>query len=490
MFSNLYDKQYLLACLVWLGIVFGLMRVTNGAGFAIVIPIVLYCTLSRKVEALLFWLLVSVCCIIVNPHLVPKGMGFAWMQRGLMLFLGSIMAVNVMSYPIHSAMRPYAGMLFYILFMALSSAQGWCPLVSYLKLLLFSLIYFSYFGVSNQIGINLQVSSKKIRSVMLSVAILFVLGSIALVPFPEISQLKAEDFELGRVDLSNFTSLFTGMTNHSQCLGPVVSSISVIILGDLLFSIKKVDFLYILILLCCPYLIYLSSSRTGMSAFIVGQLFVLWIFMNARGVGARWKHKVMSISMTALIFVLILFACMPAVQSKVARFAIKEAVEGKVQVSAEDIIRGRKALIDSALYNFSKSPLLGNGFQVSASMKNLKTEGFAVLSAPIEKGVWITAVLEEGGIIGWIIFVIFLFACIIKSIKRRAYIGASCLFVCTMTNLGEFTFFSMSYSGGFSWAMVFVGLALDLRKMTDENQILRQQMEFEQMQMALEEGRG
>ena len=57
-----------------------------------------------------------------------------------------------------------------------------------------------------------------------------------------------------------------------------------------------------------------------------------------------------------------------------------------------------------------------------------------------------------------------------------------------MTNLGEFTFFSMSYSGGFCWAMVFVGLALDLRKMSDENEELRQQIEFEQMQMGMDEG--
>jgi len=118
----------------------------------------------------------------------------------------------------------------------------------------------------------------------------------------------------------------------------------------------------------------------------------------------------------------------------------------------------------------------------------MKDEGLVILSAPIEKGVWVTAILEEGGIIGWIIFVMFLCACITKSIRRRAYIGASCLFVFTITNLGEFTFFSMSYAGGFCWAMVFVGLALDLRKMEDENEALRRQFEFEQMQLEMMEG--
>jgi len=42
-----------------------------------------------------------------------------------------------------------------------------------------------------------------------------------------------------------------------------------------------------------------------------------------------------------------------------------------------------------------------------------------------------------------------------------------------LTNLGEFSFFSMSYTGGFTWAMVFMGLALDIRKMKDENLTLK-----------------
>ena len=238
-FSDLYDKKYLLKCLLWFGIVFGLMRVTGGAGFVIVIPMVFYCALARKSEALLFWLLVSCCALIINPHLVPKGSAFGWMQRFMMVFLGCVMSANVMSMPLHSVLRPYAGMLFYILFMALSSLQGWNPTISYLKLFLFTLIYFSYVGVANQVGIDPRVSSRRIRSIMLSAAILLILGSVVLIPFPGLSQLSASDFaEFGFVDLSKVKSLFMGITNHSQCLGPIVSVLSIILLGDLLLSCR------------------------------------------------------------------------------------------------------------------------------------------------------------------------------------------------------------------------------------------------------------
>ena len=481
--SEQYDKKHLFKCLLWICIVLGLMRATGGAGFAIVIPFVLYSALARKTEALFFWLLVAVCTLVVNPHLVPKGGAFSLMQRGVMLFLGCTMAVNVLSYPLHGAIRPYAGMIFYILFMALSSLQGWNPKISFLKLALFSLVYFAYLGMSNQVGINTQVSSRRIRSVMLSLAVFFILGSVALVPFPSLSQLTAADFELGKVDLSNFTSLFMGMTNHSQCLGPLVSVISVILLSDLLFSIKKADPLYILLLCCCPYLVYLTSSRTGMGAYILGQLFVLWVFMNARGIRARWKSKVMTIAMATLTLILVAAACIPSVQDRAVRFLRKSS--GDNASTTEAITSTRIGALHETMHNFRESPLLGNGFQVSKDMKSLKSKGLAVLSAPIEKGVWVAAVLEEGGIIGWVIFVIFLFACIAKSINRGAYIGAASLFVYMLSNLGEFSFFSMSYLGGFCWAMVFTGLALDMRKMEDENEEIRQQIEFEQLQMEM-----
>lgn len=487
MFSDLYDKKYLFKCLLWFGIVFGIMRATGGAGFAIVIPMILYASLARKVEALLFWILIVVCSLIVNPHIVAKGGGFAWMQRGTMVFLGCVMAINVMAYPMHRVMRPYVGIVFYIVFMVFSSLQGWNPKISFLKLLLFSLIYFSYVGVANQIGINHQVSSRKIRSIMLSVSILFVLGSVVLIPFPGLSQLNASDFQDGLVDMNSCVSLFMGMTNQSQCLGPIVSVISVILLGDLLFSIKRAEPLYILMLLCAPYLVYLTSSRTGMGSYVLGMLFVFWVFMRAHGIGKRWKAKIMSIVMVMMALLLIAMASVPSMQSKAARFMLKTQYEDS-KVSTETVLSSRQALMDKAIYNFKKSPMLGNGFQVSDEMKARKQDGLMIMSAPIEKGVWVTAVLEEGGMIGWTIFVLFLVVCITSSIKRQAYIGASCLFVFTLTNLGEFTFFSMSYIGGCIWAMVFVGLALDMRKMKDENEALRQQLEFEQLQMEMSEG--
>lgn len=486
-FSDLYDRKYLILCLIQFGLLIAAMRVTSGAAFVAVVPLIFFGLVTKKTEMLFFWLLAAVCLVIGNVHIVTKGPVFAWTQRGLMLGLGGCMAVQVVGYPSHRVLKPFMGMMVYLVFMCFSSLQGWCPIISFLKLLLFTLIYFSYYGVANQIGVNPRVSTKKIRSVMLTFAIFFIFGSMALVPFPGLSQLRADEVLSGGgtvADLRGMLSLFTGMANHSQCLGPVVSTTAVILFGDLLFSIKKLDPLYVGMLLCCPYLIYLTSSRTGMGAFLVGMSFVAFLFMRSRGVGRRWKSKMMNVLMTLLVVLLAVLACSSSFQRGIRKFATKFGDDGGT-ITTEQVIMTRQGKIDEALDGFAKSPLIGNGFQVGESMKNLKLGGgVSILSAPIEKGVWVTAILEEGGVVGWVIFVTFLMSCVIMSIRRKAYIGAAALFLFTMTNLGEFTFFSMSYAGGYAWAMVFTGLALDIRKMKDENEALRRQM-MEQERMAM-----
>ena len=476
-FSDLYDRKYLVQCLLSFALVFGLMKGTGGAGFGVAALFVIYGLLNRKLELLFFWLLVAICAIIINPNVVTKGGIFALEQRGLMVSLGLCMAAQMLSSASHRVMKPYLGMFAYLAVALFSSFQGWCPQISLMKLFLFFLIYCAYFGVTNQVGMSNRVSTRKIRSVMLSVAILFTFGSIALVPFPGLSQLKGDEVK----NAVEFTSLFMGMTNHSQCLGPTISSIAVVVFADLLFSIKKWDPLYLLILACCPYLIYMTSSRTGMGAFILGMMFVVYVFMLARGVGSRWKQKAMSAIMLAGVVLLGVVVAMPGFREGAAKFALKTAGKG-TKVTKEGMMSSRQGLIDKALYWFRQSPLIGNGFQVSANMEGMKVSIFQ-LSAPIEKGVWVTAVLEETGVIGWLVFVSFLTSAIILSVKRKAYTGASCLFVCTLTNLGEFTFFSMSYTGGFTWGMVFVGLALDLRKLKDVQAEKRRQQ-----QMALQMG--
>ena len=88
----------------------------------------------------------------------------------------------------------------------------------------------------------------------------------------------------------------------------------------------------------------------------------------------------------------------------------------------------RQFLIDAQIYNFKKSPYIGNGVQVSEEMAYTKTTSFKdLISAPIEKGVWVTAVLEEDGVIGFTILVLFILGAILTMLRRGACTGVTVL---------------------------------------------------------------
>jgi hypothetical protein len=135
----------------------------------------------------------------------------------------------------------------------------------------------------------------------------------------------------------------------------------------------------------------------------------------------------------------------------------------------ENLVSSRQFLIDRAVKNFHESPWIGNGFQVSEMQKDMRIVSWQqLLSAPIEKGVWVVAVLEEGGIFGMVLFCLFLLIAFGCLLSRQAFIGVAVLFVFVIGNLGEFTFFSMSSTGGLLWAMVFLGVAMDAARLKQE----------------------
>ena len=472
----MYRKKELYKYLAMLVALIAVMKLSGGAGFVVVIPLALLALSRRESVSVLFWVLMCTSMLMANGNIVSKDVVFALSQRALLVVIGFVSILQLGGQKLSQVSKPFMIMYAYVFFMIVPSLVGWNPKISLLKIALFTMIYSAYFGVAISVARNnSQNTARRLRAVVLAVSAFFVFGSIALVPFPGLSQMKAEAF----MENPELTSLFTGMTNHSQALGPLISSIAVFLFADLLFSIRKFDKLYGGLLLCCPYLIYKTSSRTGMGSFLLGLGFVVWQFMNARGLSSRWKAKVMNLVSMFVLGALVAVLAVPPIQAKVAKFILKW--QGDEEVSIQNVVSARQGKFVDAIDNFKKSPLVGNGFQVTEAHKDMKG-GLLVLSAPIEKGVWVSAVLEEGGIIGFTIFIVFLFVCIVGSMRKRAYITASCLFVATLTNLGEFTFFSMTYTGGFIWAMVFTGIAMDAQRLKEQGRmkILEEQMRMQQ----------
>ena len=469
-FDAVYDKKLLMQGLFGLLLLVVAMKVTGGAGFLLIFPLVLM-GFSKNKTGLLFWcLLATTVLTMTNANIAPKGSIFSIANRLIYLLVGGVMVLQVVGQRASKLMTPLLAILPYVAYMAIVSSVGWQPIISYLKLTLFTIVFFAFYSVGNATISRAQFDAVQLRSIFLCFVCFMIGGSICLLPFPGIATMSAEVYVRQGLPIPE-GSLFMGMTWHSQALGPLVAIMSAMLLADLLFSIKKWDKLYLLLLALSPILIYKTGSRTAMGTYAAGLFFVTLVFMHARGVGAKWKEKALSALFLIGMLGGIAFMATPSMRQSAVQFIFKTrgAEVAKESQTVVNLVSSRQGLVDRAIKNFHESPWIGNGFQVSEHYEEMRIISWKqLLSAPIEKGVWVAAVLEEGGVFGMLLFCLFLIIAFYCLLSRQAFIGAAGLFVLVVSNFGEFTFFSMSGNGGMLWAMIFVCTTLDAARLKQE----------------------
>lgn len=464
MFANQpYDfKELVKTFSILILLVFGCMA-TQGGAVLIAIPCILAAYARRRPESQFFWMIFLVASICTNNYFIPKGMVYGISQRSALLMTGLLSIVQMLGSRVHKVAGVLSIVLVYIAYMILPSSVGWLPKVSYLKLLLFSLSFIAILGTASNLMNKRNLDIRKLRSIYLAFALFFIVGSLLLIPFPAISQLSGEEYEIAILSGKEVSSLFKGITVQSQVLGPVISLFGIVLLSDMLFGIQKFNRLYCILLLIVPYLIYLTSSRTAMGSFLLGACVMFFYFMRQRNANRSWKRKIISCSFLVVAAMVVVIALLPSMQLGIARYLLKYDDSASMSdVNWHDATRTRQGLMDKSLENFKKSPLIGNGFQVDQSLADRisSTEGF-ILSASIEKGVWVTAILEEGGAIGFALYLFTVLYIIAMLGRAKCYCGLSIYAIIHLINLGEFTIFAISGMGGLEWMMVFVALVVD-----------------------------
>ena len=467
------DQFYSKTCVRWgvLGLLAmcGLMKATSGAGFLVIFAVVFAGFSKNRIPVLLFALVATATLTVTNPFLAPKGFVFTVAARLVYIIAAGVMILQVVGRKAPKQLTPLLGLMPYLAYQAMTSSVGYQPIISYLKMVLFLLVFFAFYGVASAArGREDFRFERAVRTVLLIFACYFIFGSLALIPFPGIGKMgAAAALEQGLTVES--VGLFMGVTFQPQTLGPAISVVSTVLLADLLFSLRRWNYLYLALLLATPVLVYYTSSRTAMGTWLAGMCFTVFVFMCSHGVGSRWKGRALgAITLVGMLTGIALFAT-PGVQDKVLGFVLKTSEEkaSEEEFSFERFTYSRQGLMDSSMAGFEESPAIGNGFQVSSLMADMDIRSWKqLLSAPMEKGVWITAVLEEGGIFGFLLFCGFLLIAFPLLLSRQAYLGACALFVFIVSNLGEFTFFSTSGGGGFLWAVTFMGLTLDAQRVT------------------------
>ena len=169
--------------------------------------------------------------------------------------------------------------------------------------------------------------------------------------------------------------------------------------------------------------------------------------------------------MYVMVFSVVIIVIFAQIRNKtISRWIRKEDnMETDHRSVGEALTASRMSLVEYNLNDFKLNPILGKGFQVmnwhDAAYRNKQ---ISLLSAPIEKGVLPLMLLGETGVVGALVFVVFLFS-FYKTCIRRQYRVLLCLFTTLMAgNMGEASFFSPGGSA-MQWTIAVIGgFSLDL----------------------------
>lgn len=462
----------------WLGIckylsillsIFLFLNITGGTGYLIVVPFVLAALFLKQSDKMFFWMIFIASSPTISSFFLPKNIIFAVTFRSIMVVIGLYGTLLFLSRKPSSYLVPLMGLFLYLFYMFVPSAYGWAPKVSFLKLGLFMSYYMAVCFVVNELIMNKRKTMGEIRNIIFAFAIFYIIGSIMVLPFHSISYMtNRELLEKGIV----VESFFKGVTIHSQTLGMIVAFWVVFLYADFIYHIKKVNWLYIILILCGLYVLYMTSTRTAMGSVIACIGISSWYLLRLQGIGVNWRKRVIGILVSCVALMAVGVAVVPSVRNNVVKYVMKYADDADTSVTfdSEGALHTRQFLVDGQLENFKRSPAIGWGFQVSEELANMANSGELILTAPVEKGVWVTAILEEGGALGAFIYWIYLVFAMTALIKKGAYMGATLFWAIHISNLGEFTMFAMSGVGAIWYVFLFLAIAFDVKRNQDIQQ--------------------
>ncbi|MFZ5998468.1 MAG: O-antigen ligase family protein [Nitrospirota bacterium] len=250
---------------------------------------------------------------------------------------------------------------------------------------------------------------------------------------------------------------FQGLLNHPQSFGTFLSPFAVWLTGTLLINKNRSKWLILFSFLVWLELIA-SQSRTAFLSAVLGIFLALTFSLSAR---KELKARLKSIFRNYLVVSLFCFALVllvlniSSLESRFFNFITKER---DVENIRQGFLITREHLVARSLNNFLDSPLLGMGFGLASDQQRFAIESTNThhlpLSAPTEKGFLPSALLEETGLLGGMLFIMFLITMARPLVKTAGLPLCWAFFTCIIINLGELNIFSFGGMGLYLWLVI------------------------------------
>ncbi len=300
------------------------------------------------------------------------------------------------------------------------------------------------FIVAAVVVASLRLTKSEVRALgMWLRSLAFVVATLSLVSFI-------------RPDIAHYpdTNLLQGILDQPQALGAFLAPFSAAFVANWLWKAERSNSIGLAVMVVIVLCMVLTLSRTAAIAALLGTAMAL--------IGGRSSTIDAGGKVSTRVLLLVAFCIIAGVGAELVGGGVSAAVSGFVLKRGETevsdaFLASRGGGMISELQNFLRSPIVGNGFGVYPDgqfpVPVVDFHGIPV-SAPVEKGVLPSAVLEETGLLGFIAFSYLIYS-MIKPLWHRVSPSVSALlFGCLFINLGEAILLSAGNIGLYTWLLI------------------------------------
>lgn len=286
-----------------------------------------------------------------------------------------------------------------------------------------------------------QAETRQLGTWLWTLAAVVAVLSIALLVRPSIAHLPN-------------SALLNGILNQSQALGAFMAPFAAASLVQWLLARRAATTLRFAIwgaILACTLL---TLSRTAAIAVVLGMsLALVGGASGDRRTSSADLGRAIGIVAALAFGLLVLELATGSVLHGLSSFALK----GGSSTLEESFQASRGGLVSNQWHNFLSSPVFGHGFGVFADGEfpaGIRMFMGIPVSAPVEKGVLPTAVLEETGLLGFAAFAYLVYTLVAAVWRRAPHAVVAMLIACLFVNLGEAILLSPGGFGLHVWLLI------------------------------------
>lgn len=434
-------------------------KYTKGGGAVVLLGIAFFSALSGRVGWAIAGYILFPFMVVMNPYVLPKSGATGIVLRLAPLLVGFGLMVS-------SATRtgrnqiPIGMIWAYLAVAAVCSIGGYCPMISYLKIVNCSILFVGlWLGFRN---IDKRPAEMFVARKFLLVLVAFLVwGSVLMLVFmPGAAYMTSvgktiafEGMEAANAAARSIQgpALFGGITNQSQCLAIVLPCSMAWLACDMFFVERRVSLFHAATLFMGLPMVYMTRSRSAFLSTSVAVFFIYFYCLKKVNLRASVRRKLRSAMMAAGLLVVIACGVMEVRNQSISKWLRKtDDVAGDARGFGEAFTESRQGKIALNMADFRTNPMFGTGFQVTYDMRNIKG---LTISAPMEKSILPLMVLGETGLVGLCVFILFVGTFFGTCMRRKYYCCMALMAVFMVTNVAEATFFSPGGVGGPMWVL-------------------------------------